>query len=333
MLVAVLATLKAGGAYVPLDPSYPNNRLAFMLSDSGVQVLLTNDRMLQRLSAYGGTPDQSVTIVRLDKDMDVIRNRSYENLSTAATASDLAYVIYTSGSTGDPKGVMIEHRSLVNFTLAAAEEYAISPNDRVLQFASLSFDTSVEEIFPALITGATVVMRTDSMLSSAADFLRGCAESGVTVLDLPTAYWHELTDEICADNLSLPASVRLLILGGEKALPERLASWQARVGHSVRLVNTYGPTETTIIATMYDVCEEDGRSSEIPIGRPISNVTLYVLDRHLNPVPVGVPGELYIGGSGVARGYLHRPELTAGKFISNPFGNDRAPRRRRSLPA
>ncbi len=328
MLVAVLATLKVGGAYVPLDPSYPKSRLAFMLSDSGVQVLLTNDRMLQQLPDYSGTPDQRVAIVRLDKDIEVIRNRSRENLSTAATATDLAYVIYTSGSTGDPKGVMIEHGSLVNFTLTAAEEYAISPNDRVLQFASLSFDTSAEEIFPALITGATVVLRTDSMLSSAADFLRSCAESGVTILDLPTSYWHELTDEICADNLSLPGTVRLLILGGEKALPERLASWQARVGRGVRVVNTYGPTETTIVATMYDFSAENGRTRhpEIPIGRPISNVTVYVLDRQLNLVPIGVPGELYIGGAGVARGYLCSPELNAEKFISNPFGNEGAPR-------
>ena len=328
MMVAVLATLKAGGAYVPLDPTYPQNRLAFMLSDSGVQVLLTQDRMLQELPNYSGTPDQGVTIVRLDKDVDMISSCSRENLSTAAAATDLAYVIYTSGSTGDPKGVMIEHRSLVNFTLAAADEYAISPNDRVLQFASLSFDTSAEEVFPALITGATVVLRTDTMLSSAADFLGSCAESGVTVLDLPTAYWHELTDEICSDNLSLPSSLRLLILGGEKALPERLASWQARIGHGVRLINTYGPTETTVVATMCDVSAEIGRTghSEIPIGRPISNVTVYILDRHLNPVPVGVPGEIYIGGAGVARGYLHRPELTAEKFIANPFGNERAPR-------
>lgn len=327
MVVAVLATLKAGGAYVPLDPTYPKNRLAFMLSDSGVQVLLTRDRMLQELADYSGRPDH-LTIVGLDRDADLISSRSSENLIDAATDTNLAYVIYTSGSTGKPKGTMIEHRSLVNFTLAAAEEYAISPNDRVLQFASLSFDTSAEEIFPALITGATVALRTDSMLSSAADFMRGCVDFGVTVLDLPTAYWHELTDEICADSISLPPSVRLVILGGEKALPERLASWQARIGDAVRVVNTYGPTEATIVATVYDVSAEKGRirNSEIPIGQPIHNVSVYVLDQQFRPVPIGVPGELYIGGAGVARGYLHRPELTAEKFISNPFENERAPR-------
>jgi amino acid adenylation domain-containing protein len=323
MLVAVLATLKAGGAYVPLDPTYPKSRLAFMLNDSGIKVLLTEDRLLQTLPDYGGS------IVRLDKDADLINDGNEDNLSESATTTDLAYVIYTSGSTGNPKGAMIEHRSLVNFTLAAVDEYAISNTDRVLQFASLSFDTSVEEIFPALVTGATVVLRTDSMLSSARDFLRTCDEFGVTVLDLPTAYWHELAYELPTDNLSLPGSLRLVILGGEKALPERLASWRKRANAGVRLVNTYGPTETTIVATVCDLSiaiEQSKSDVEVPIGRPIRNAFVYVLDRQLRPVPVGVPGELYIGGAGVARGYLNRPGLTAEKFIANPFADMRAPR-------
>lgn len=341
MVVAVLATLKAGGAYFPLDPTYPKGRLAFMLVDSGVQVLLTENRLLEHLPDYGGR------IVRLgdqDNDSELISAQSRENLSEAVTAGGLAYVIYTSGSTGNPKGTMIEHGSLVNFTLAAADAYEISPADRVLQFASLSFDTSAEEIFPALCRGACLVLRTDSMISSARDFLGGCAEFGVTVLDLPTAYWHELTDELCADNLSLPQSLRLVILGGEKALPERLRSWQEldNAGAvAVRLVNTYGPTEATIVATMSDLSAGSTRIlrvsptgetpvpqmlpqmlAEVPIGRPIQNAIVYVLDPLLRPVPVGIPGELYLGGAGVARGYLHRPELTAEKFIPNPFSRE-----------
>ena len=319
MLVAVLATLKAGAAYVPLDPAYPKDRLAFMLNDSGIRVLLTQDRLLQLL------PDYSGTIALLDKDTRVINAYDTENLTEAANADDLAYVIYTSGSTGNPKGTMIEHRSLVNLTLAAANEYAISPSDRVLQFASLSFDTSAEEIFPALTRGASVVLRTDSMLSSAEDFLRSCGEFGVTVLDLPTAYWHELTDELVAHNLSLPAGLRLVILGGEEALPERLANWHERVGDVVQLINTYGPTETTVVATMCDLsARKKAPAGEGPIGRPIQNTVVYVLDRLLRPVPVGVPGELYIGGAGVARGYLNQPQLTAEKFIASPFGDKRA---------
>lgn len=323
MLVSVLATLKAGGAYVPLDPTYPANRLNFMLNDSGVKVLLTREGLLQVPLEYSGA------IVRIDEEAALINACSADNLNETASASDLAYIIYTSGSTGKPKGTMIEHRSLVNFTCAAAAEYAISPADRVLQFASLSFDTSLEEIFPALTTGATVVLRTDAMLSSARDFLRTCGEFGVTVLDLPTAYWHELTDELRTDNLELPESLRLVILGGEKALPERLASWREYARDSVRLVNTYGPTETTIVATACDLSvkgESSEPADEVHIGRPLRNTIVYILDRQLRPVPVGVPGELYIGGAGIARGYLNRPDLTAQKFISNPFADARAPR-------
>jgi amino acid adenylation domain-containing protein len=323
MLVAVLATLKTGGAYLPLDPTYPKSRLDFMLNDSGVKVLLSEARLLQALPEYNGT------IVCLDEDAAVIDGCNDDNLSEAARPIDLAYVIYTSGSTGNPKGTMVEHHSIVNFIEAAAQEYAISPADRVLQFASLSFDTSAEEIFPALIKGATVVLRTDAMLSSARDFLHACDELEITVLDLPTAYWHELADELTTDSLRLPESLRLVILGGEKALPERLASWRQRASATVRLVNTYGPTETTVVATVCDLAmmtNEPPINNEVPIGRPLRNTLVYVLDPDLRPVPIGVPGELYIGGAGVARGYLHRPELTAEKFITNPFGDARAPR-------
>jgi amino acid adenylation domain-containing protein len=322
MVVAVLATLKAGGAYVPLDPAYPKNRLAFMVNDSGIQVLLTAGGLLETLPDYNGT------IVRLDDDAEAINACRLENLSQAPQPRDLAYVIYTSGSTGDPKGTMIEHHSLTHFASAAVDAYALSSADRVLQFASLSFDTSAEEIFPALTAGATVVLRTDAMLSSAEDFLRLCGEFGVTVLDLPTAYWHELADELATLSLPLPESLRLVILGGEKALPERVVSWRKHVGDRVRLLNTYGPTETTIVATMFDLSarQEDREVTEVPIGRPIRNVTVYVLDRMRRPVPVGIPGELYIGGAGVARGYLHRRELTIEKFVLNPFDSESAAR-------
>ncbi len=314
MIVAVLAVLKAGGAYVPLDPAYPRDRLVFMLEDSGVAVLVTRESLRQSLSGYAGK------VVSVDHDASLIASRSKDNLVESARLENLAYVIYTSGSTGKPKGVMIEHKSLVNFALAAAEEYEIGASDRVLQFASLCFDTSTEEIFSALTRGATLVLRTDAMLSSAEQFLRSCGELGITVLDLPTAYWHHLTAALRAENLAVPDSLRLVILGGEQALPAQVATWLERVGEKTRLVNTYGPTETTVVAT---VCDLSGRakaiSSTIPIGRPIRNAAAYVLDRFLAPVPIGVHGELCIGGAGVARGYLNRPELTAEKFIPNPF--------------
>ena len=320
-VTTVFAILKAGGAYVPLDPAYPKDRLAFMLSDSGADVLLTQSTLADQFPDYRGK------LVCLDTDVEEIAVPGSGNLAGAAKPADAAYVIYTSGSTGKPKGTLIEHRSLLNFTQAASNEYQIVDTDRVLQFASLSFDTSAEEIFPALTRGATLVLRTDSMLSSAEHFLQACREFGITVLDLPTAYWHELTDDLVAEKLSLPKSIRLVILGGEKALPERLAVWRKHVRGSVRLLNSYGPTEATIVATVCDLSTADANAvSEAPIGRPIANALVYVLDPNLRPVPVGLPGELYIGGAGLARCYLNQPELTSQKFIPNPFADKRAPR-------
>jgi acyl-CoA synthetase (AMP-forming)/AMP-acid ligase II/acyl carrier protein len=175
------------------------------------------------------------------------------------------------------------------------------------------------------MSGAALVLRTDAMLDSGSSFLQRCAERGVTVLDLPTAYWHELVERMVAEKLPLPEGLRLVIIGGERAVPERWVQWRKTVGDSVRLLNTYGPTEATVVATMADLsawAHPDGLMREVPIGRPISNVTTYLLDRHLNSVPIGVPGELYIGGDGLARGYLNGSELTAEKFLPDPFSKE-----------
>jgi amino acid adenylation domain-containing protein len=317
MMVALLGTLKAGGAYVPLDTTYPVERLAFMLKDAGVRVLLTQQRLLNLF-------DREVKAVCLDTDWEKIASSATENLPANANGQNAAYVIYTSGSTGNPKGVLIEHRSVVSYTETASAEYQLCAGDRVLQFASLSFDAAAEEIFPCLATGATLVLRTETMLSTVANFLAACREQSLTVLDLPTAYWHHLTSELAMGQLRLPETLRLVIIGGEKALPEQCAVWQQQAGPRVRLVNTYGPTEATIVATMCDlpVIAIDTESQQIvPIGSPVRSVQAYVLDRNLNPCPVGIPGELFIGGAGLARGYLHRPDLTAEKFIPNPFAH------------
>ncbi len=335
MVIGLLGILKAGGAYVPLDPAYPKERLAFMLSDSQVSVLLTQQKLVARL------PDIGVRVVCLDTDWDAIARESEENLVNRATAQNLAYAIYTSGSTGKPKGVAIQHQSLVNYTKAAIVQYDLEPSDRILQFASISFDAAAEEIFPSLVRGATLMLRTDEMLSSVPTFLEICGNWKLTILDLPTAFWHQIVVDLSAKeangergtgnrksyslektSLVLPESLRLVIIGGERALPERLTVWQQQVDNRVRLVNSYGPTEATIVATICELSkpvaiETSGR--ELPIGRPVSNVETYILDPDLQPVPVGVPGELYIGGVGVARGYLNRPELTAVAFIPHPF--------------
>ncbi len=233
-------------------------------------------------------------------------------------ATHLAYVIYTSGSTGRPKGVMIEHRALANYAHAAAALYGITSADRVLQFASVSYDAHVEEVYPCLICGGTLVLRNDEMLDSKR-FLQFCEQWGLTFVTLPTGFWHELTAAMAAERLAAPAALRLMVIGGEQAQPERVAAWFDSVGDRVRLLNTYGPTETSVVATAAELSRADGREERMPIGRPLANYRAYVLDRALQPVPVGVRGELYIGGESLARGYLNRPELTAERFLPDPF--------------
>jgi amino acid adenylation domain-containing protein len=317
MVVGVLGILKAGGAYVPLDPNHPRARLNLILADAGVSLVLSQAKVSDVLSEFGGT------VLRLDADWQHIVEQNTDNPLPVTTAESLAYVIFTSGSTGTPKGVMITQRSLVNFTINARGDYALSVTDRVLQFASLSFDTSAEEIFPCLTSGATLVLRTEEMLNSVSEFLQTCDDWAITVLDLPTAYWHEIAAEFERVKLPLPEALRLLIIGGERALPERLSIWRQLAGSKIHLVNTYGPTEATIVATKCDISVPESNDSldRLPIGRPLANTTIYLLDRELNLVPVGASGELHIGGDGLARGYLNQPELTSEKFIPNPFSD------------
>jgi amino acid adenylation domain-containing protein len=336
MIVGILGILKAGGAYVPLDPNYPSERLAFMLDDSRASVLITQSKMLSTLPVATfqpvGIPTienqkskiQNPIVVCLDTEWENISKESEENPTADLNADDLAYVIYTSGSTGKPKGVEITHRALSNFVHHTIDKLALSSDDRVLQFASIGFDTAAEEIFPCLTRGATLVLRTECMIDSVSQFLEKCQEWGVTVLDLPTVYWQELTESLSSEQLTVPEQLRLVIIGGEKAIPERLVQWQKAAGDSVRLLNTYGPTEATVVATTWEATGSAQTAKSlyrVPIGRPISNVQTYILDRYLNPVPIGVRGELYIGGAGLARGYLNCPELTAEKFIPNPFSD------------
>lgn len=318
MVVGLLAILKAGGTYLPVDPAYPKERLAFMLEDAQISVLLTQQRLLAEL------PKHEAQVVCLDTDWLIIAQESQENLLNRFTPENLAYVIYTSGSTGRPKGVMIQHNSLVNYIKTACLEYELESSDRILQFASISFDTAAEEIFPCLVQGATLVLRTDSMLSSIPSFLQTCQALNLTVLDLPTAFWHQLTAELAEESLQLPEQLRLVIIGGEKALSQRLGIWQKYVEQRVQLINSYGPTEATIVATMSNLSKliQANAALEVPIGRGINNVQIYILNTYLQPTPIGVPGELYIGGVGVARGYLNLPELTAIKFIPNPFSKE-----------
>lgn len=319
MIVSLFGILKAGGAYVPIDPTYPSSRIEFILADAQVSVLVTQKSLVTKF------PNLNAAQVFLDADWEQIALESPENLEVAVQPNHLAYIIYTSGSTGQPKGVMIQHQSLVNYTTAAIAEYAITSSDRILQFASISFDAAAEEIFPCLASGATLRLRTEAMLSAIALFLETCDRWQISILDLPTAFWHQMVTEMAAQNLALPDTVRLVILGGEKALSDRFALWQKLVKPHVRLVNSYGPTEATIVTTTIDLSSLttiDLEGRELPIGKPVRNVSTYILDSSLQPTPIGISGELYIGGMGLARGYLNRPDLTTQSFIPDPFSLD-----------
>ncbi len=328
MIVALLGILKAGGAYVPLDPAYPAERLEFMLQDAQISILVTQQKWSSLISDYS---DQ---VICLDNHQDEIANESDWNLFNTVKPNNLAYVIYTSGSTGKPKGVMIEHQSLVNFTQMAIAQYKISASDayggqseRILQFTSMSFDVSAEEIYPCLSCGATLVLRREEMIGSVASFVQKSQDWQITVWDLPTAYWHLIVNELVTGQIKLPESLRLVIIGGERALPEQVRMWLKFVGNFPELINSYGPTEITIAATtctLSNLSYTQLEGTEIPIGKPMGdNIQVYVLDRNLHTVPTGTIGEIYIGGAGLARGYLNRPELTAEKFIKNPFDNSK----------
>jgi amino acid adenylation domain-containing protein len=321
MFVVLLAILKAGGAYVPVDPILPRERMDYLLTDSGASVLITLESLLP---AFGETALASVRAVCLDADRDQIVACPDGLPEDRTVMESLAYVIYTSGSTGRPKGVMVQHGELAGVTAALREEYSIGPADRVLQFASISFDTSAEEIYPCLTTGGTLVLRSDGMMRSGADFLAVCRARGITLLDLPTAFWHGLAADVLGGEAgeSWPPTMKRVIIGGERAFPERVAAWRRQFGAEVKMWATYGTTETTVCSTVCDLDTFPGTQDglrEIPIGRPIYGTRAYVLDDRQGPVPVGVPGELCLGGAGVARGYLGRPDLTAERFLPDPF--------------
>ncbi|MHC5737512.1 amino acid adenylation domain-containing protein [Nostoc sp.] len=317
MIVGLLGILKAGGAYIPLDPAYPKERLADILEDTQLSILLTQERFQARLPDYAGKT------ICLDTDWLQIARHSTANPISEVQLHNLAYIIYTSGSTGKPKGVMIEQRSLINFVITAMHEYGINASDKILQFASICFDASVEEIFPCLAVGATLVLRTEQMLHSSDEFWRCCREWQLTVLDLPTAYWHQLAAELTPEDSRIPKSLRMLIIGGEEAQLEKVKRWHSSIvhfSHPPQLLNSYGPTEATVITTLERLTPA---ATSVAIGRPISNAQVYILDQYLQSVPIGVPGELHIGGAGLARGYWQRPELTEEKFISHPCDRSR----------
>jgi amino acid adenylation domain-containing protein len=313
LMVALLAIQKAGAVCMPLDPKYPRERLEYMIADAGCPLVLTRDGLLDGFSK----PD--TTLLALEQMGEALAAQAPENPATALERGDLAFVIYTSGSTGTPRGVQLTHAGLVNHASAVVALYGLTGNDRTLQFSSISFDIAIEEIYPTWTAGGAVVLRSEDLALSVGDLVRLVRKQGVTVLDLPTAYWHEWVHEMAGSTEPLPPTLRLVIVGGEKASLAALSRWKKMVGDRVRWINTYGPTEASVIATAYEPLGDVDQLTELPIGRPIANLQTYVLDQHMNPAPVGVAGELHIGGAGVAKGYLNRPELTEQKFVRDPF--------------
>ena len=303
ILVSVLAVLKAGGAYVPLDPEYPQERLAYMLEDSRVPVLLTQERLLERL------PASQAHVVAVDRDAATIAAESAEPVDSGAAPENVAYVIYTSGSTGRPKGVQIPHSAVVNFLLSMARRPGLTSEDSLLAVTTLSFDIAGLELYLPLVVGARVVLASRETTQAGEQLAELIERRGITAMQATPATWRLLLGAGWTGRRDLK------ILCGGEALPRDLAS--QILGACGSLWNVYGPTEATIWSTL----DEVGAEGPISIGRPLANTEVYLLSRRLKPVPVGVPGELLIGGAGLSRGYRGRPDLTAERFIPHPFAD------------
>jgi len=324
LAVALIAVLKAGGACVPLDPAYPGDRLAWMADDASLVAVVTRSGLVDRL------PGVTAPLIRVDVDAAGWAGTAVTAPVRTSSPEDLGYVIYTSGSTGRPKGVMLTNRGLVNHHRAVVELYGLGPGDRVLQFCSIGFDASVEEMFPTWAAGATVVFRPDDAPLLGRGWLAWLRRQRITVLNLPTAYWQAWVADVDALGEPVPDDLRLVVVGGEKARGPVYATWRRVSAGRSRWVNAYGPTETTCMSTWYEPGpgDEPGDERDPPIGRPLPATTTAVVDHALRPVPAGVTGELLLGGAGLARGYLHDPALTAQRFVAGPDdGSSAGPRR------
>ena len=314
MVVGILGVLKAGGAYVPLDPSYPRERLEYLLQDAAPKVVLTQEGLRERLA---GT---SARLISLDSEWDEIAELEASDLSArewGLTPQHLAYVIYTSGSTGQPKGVMVEHRGLLNYLQWAMRTYAPEEGAGSVVSSSFAFDATVTALYTPLLCGRSVVLlREGDELEGLEAQLRGAQRWSLVKitpahLELLGQRWQGAPGE---------CSVRAFVIGGEALPPSTVEIWRS-IAPQIRLINEYGPTETVVGCSIYEVPQEWDGGGSVP-SAPIANMRMYVMDAHRQPVPIGVMGEIYIGGAGVARGYLNREALTAERFVSDPFSEE-----------
>jgi len=310
MIISLMAILKTGAGYVPLDPTYPRERLAFIAEDAQVSILLTQNKLLEAL------PEVDAQIINLDKDWSAILQESQVNVASGVTGDNVAYVMYTSGSTGKPKGVVVLHRGVCNYLLWRKSYFPLTDTDRVLQKTSFGFVDSVWELFEPLMVGAQLIMAEPNRHQDPAYLVKFIVEKKITAADFIPSLLYLFLDEPGVEKCT---SLRRVTTGSETVTVDLQARFFTRL--KANLYNLYGPTEASIASTCW-TCQPDDVKRNVPIGRPIANTHIYLLDKYLQPVPIGLPGEVHIGGLGLARGYLNRPELTAEKFINNPFSDD-----------
>jgi aspartate racemase len=308
-VVSLLAVHVAGGAFVPLDPAAPRQRLESIVRDSGAKVVLVCSETRGRL--------ENTHEIELDIESPAVtRAQDPPGPLAFPEATDLAYVIYTSGSTGEPNGVCVSHGALANHLAATLDLFGLGPHDRVLQFAPITFDVCLEEMLPSLVAGATLVLRSETVALSARNFFDCLRAESITVLNLPTAFWNQL---VRAEDVKWPSCLRLVAVGGERASSESHRLFRAADTKHIRWLNAYGPSEATITSTVYDDTEGDHTDEFIPIGKPLPGVSHFVFDPYMRLTPPGQSGQLYIGGAGLASGYLNRAELTRERFVKHPF--------------
>lgn len=314
LVIGIFAILKAGGAYLPLESSHPQERLAFMLEDSRAPILLIPTKLKEKFSHYQGRR------IVLDECWEEIAKNSSENVLSPVNQNNLAYVIYTSGSTGKPKGVLIEHKSIVNTICILEKKYPLGKKDAFLFKTNHTFDVSLSELFGWIFQGGKLVILKPGDEKEVSRMVAAIEENKITHVNFVPSVWQAIVESVSKADMQKLKHLKYLFVGGEAISKNLVAETRALLKKNVPFINLYGPTEAAVWTTDYALLDYDFNSINVPIGKPLaSNMKIYILDRHLQPVPIGVPGELFISGVGLARGYLNRPDLTAEKFIANPF--------------